>query len=268
MVLLDRFSIFGIKRRVALLLTTALTGLSLAACLSTYVPEAAVIATQQAYSLAQATLDQGRTDMDELSYQATVVGQDMAQAAATQKYILEQTQSASTAAAIALDQAATEQSQSAAATLTAYNVSVTQTAQAQAVLNAQAEQTAQAIATQTAFSLTATPLAALQVERARERIEAERSARWQAYVISPVKAGLWLIAGLLLLVAAVRIFRWLFINSLAPVYRRPSTLKSMRPIRKPRHPHVETSQVEIVGPSEPSIVNWIAEAEKQLRIYP
>jgi hypothetical protein len=206
--------------------------------------------------------------MDELSHQATVVGQDMAQAAATQKHILDQTQSASTAAAIARDQAATEQSQSAAATLYAYNASGTQTAQAQAVLNVQAEQTAQAIATQTAFSLTATPLAALQVERARERIEAERAARWQTYVISPVKTGLWLIAGLLLLVAVVRTFRWLFINLLAPVYWRPIKLLTPRPVSKPRNPHVETPQVEIVGPSEPSIINWITEAEKQLQIHP
>jgi hypothetical protein len=263
---LNGFSIPWIKRRVALLLALALTGLSLIACLGGPIPAAAAIATQQAYSLAQATLDQGRNDLDALSHQATVVSQEMAQAAATQKNILQQTQFASTAEAVALDQAATEQSQSAAATLTAYNVSVTQTAQAQVEQTVQAEQTAQAIATQTAFSLTATPWAALQVDLARAKAEAAQAARWQDYVVTPVKVSLWFVAGLILVFIAVLAYRWIF--DALDLDNRPITLQALRPLRKPRLPRDETAQVEIVGPSEPSVVNWIAEAEKKLRIRP
>jgi cobalamin biosynthesis Mg chelatase CobN len=201
-----------------------------------------------------------------MSNQATVVNLEMAQAAATQKKILEQSQNASTAEAFVLVQAATEQSQSAAATLSAYNVSVAQTAQAQAILDTQSAQTAEANATQTAFSLTATPLAALQADIARAKIEADTAARWQAYVVTPVKIGLWILGSLLLILAAGMAFRWL--TTVIDPVSLPAPLLVLRPLIKPRIKRDENSQVEIVGPSEPSVINWIAEAEKQLRIRP
>ena len=104
--------------------------------------------------------------MMELAYQATAVSLNMAQAAATQQFITEQTQ-------MVWNATATAQSQAATATYSAYILNVTQTAQAQAILDVQATQTAQANATLTAYSLTATPWAALQAEIVRTRNESE-----------------------------------------------------------------------------------------------
>ena len=49
-----------------------------------------------------------------------------------------------------------------------------------------------------------------------------------------------------------------------PHFRQLEQL-ALRPLR--RHPLAgdETPQVEIVGPSEPSVTNWITEAESKLR---
>ena len=252
----------GLTYRVVPLLISTLIGLSLFACVSMPPSESGSLATPQSYSLAQSTLDRGRNELDELSRQGTAVSIEMAQAAATQQAVLEQTRFASNAEAVALDQAATEKSLDDAATQAAYNRLITQTAQAQVILDAQAAQTAQANATGTAFSLTATPLAALQADLARIQAEADQVARWENYVVAPFKAALWLAAGLLLIVGVLLVYRWLM-GAPIPVIQ-PIKQRALKLIKPRRRPNQGTLRVEIVGPSDPSVVNWIAEAEQKL----
>ena len=124
----------------------------------------------------------------------------MAQAAATQQFIIEQTQ-------MVWNATATAQSQAATATYSAYILNVTQTAQAQAILDVQATQTAQANATLTAYSLTATPWAALQADIVRTRNEAERRAWWEEFVVTPLKVILITLVIVLLIVGGVMAYR-------------------------------------------------------------
>ena len=118
---------------------------------------------QAADAAAQATVDYNQRQLMELSIRGTEVSQDMAWAAATQQFIVEQTQ-------LAWNATATAQSQAATATYSTYVLNVTQTAQAQAILDVQTTHTAQAHATQTAYSLTATPFAVLQAEIVEPRM--------------------------------------------------------------------------------------------------
>jgi hypothetical protein len=228
-------------------------------------PESVGLVTPQSYSNAQSTLDRGWNELDEISRQGTAVSIEMAQAAATQQAILEQTRFASNAEAVALDQAATEKSLDDAATQAAYNLSITQTAQAQAILDVQAAQTAQVNATGTAFSLTATPLAALQADLARIQAEADQVARWENYVVAPLKAAFWLAAGLLLIVGVLLAYRWLM-GAPIPVVQviQPIKQRALQLIKPRRRLNDGALRVEIVGPSDPSVVNWIAEAEEKL----
>jgi hypothetical protein len=48
---------------------------------------------------------------------------------------------------------------------------------------------------------------------------------------------------------------------------RPLTQRELRLLEEPRQPLDETPQIEIVGPSEASITNWITEAEQKLRSF-
>ncbi|HUF39636.1 MAG TPA: hypothetical protein VMN57_14020 [Anaerolineales bacterium] len=253
----------GFTYRVVPLLILPLMGLSLFACVSMPAPESSGFATPQSNTHAQSTLDRGRNELDELAHEGTAVSIEMAKAAATQQAIQEETRLASNAEAFAINQAATDQSLAAAATESAYYLIVTQTAQAQAILDAQAAQTAQANATGTAFSLTATPLAALQADLARRQEETDRVARWETYFVAPMKVALWFVAGFLVIGGAFLAYRWLMLSPipvLQPIKQR--ALKLIQPVR-PRK--AGTLRVEIVGPSDPSVVNWIAEAEKELR---
>lgn len=193
--------------------------------------------------------------------------------AATQQFITEQTQ-------MVWNTTATAQSQAVTATYSAYLLNVTQTAQAQAILDIQATQAAQENATQRAYSLTATPGAAIQAG-------IERRALWDEFVITPLKAILITLVVLLLILGGVMAYRRLipvlelrlrtiarrdesplllvdgiFVDSAAD--NRAST-REMRLLKDPQHPGDETLQVEIIAPSEPSIVNWIVEAEMKLR---
>jgi len=216
----------------------------------------------------------------ELAYQATVVSLNMAQAAATQQFITQQTQ-------IAWNTTATAQSQAATATYSAYVLNATQTAQAQAILDVQATHTAQAHATQTAYSLTATPFAALQAHIVRTRNEAERRALWGEFVVTPLKVILLTLVVLLLIVGGVMAYRRLMpvlelrlrtiwrdndsplllvdgtiVDSDASHHRL--TQQELTLLEHPALPGDEMPEVEIVGSSEPSITNWIIEAEQKL----
>jgi hypothetical protein len=201
----------------------------------------------------------------------------------TQQFDTNQTQ-------IAWNAEATAQSQAATATYSAYSLNVTQTAQAQMMLNVQSTQAAQANATQAAYSLTATPWAALQAEIVRTRDEAERRALWGEFVVTPLKVILITLVVLLLIVGGVMAYRRLipilelrlrtiarFNNSPlllvdgmvvdADPLNRPFTQRELHLLEQRQQPLEETTQIEIIGPSEPSITNWIAEAEEKLRSY-
>ncbi len=210
---------------------------------------------QAANAAAQTTMDYYQYQLMELSIQGTEVSQNIARAAATQQFIAEQNQLAWNATTTAQSQAATEYAG--------------QTAQAQAN------------ATQTAYSLTATPLAAIQAG-------IERRAWWQEYVVSPVKVALLILVVLLLIVGGVLAYLRLMpvlelrlrtfshnndrdlllvdgmIVDSDPSQRR-LTQHEMRLLEHPILPGDELPQVEIVGSSEPSIINWINEAEQKLR---
>jgi hypothetical protein len=236
---------------------------------------------QAANAAEQATLDYHQRQMMELAYQATAVSLNMAQAAATQQFIAEQTQMAGNATA-------TAQSQAATATYSTYVLNVTQTAQAQAMLDVQSTQTAQANATQTAYSLTATPWAAFQADIVRTRNVAERRALWGDYVVTPLKVILSTLVVLLLIVGGMLAYRRLMpvlelrLRTISrdndsplllvdgtfvdpdPQNRR-LTQRGSRRLIHPRLPSDSAIQVEIIDSSEPSITNWITEAEQKLR---
>lgn len=228
---------------------------------------------QSANAAAQATLDYNQRQLMELSIKGTEISQNMAQAEATQQFIVEQTQ-------MAWNTTATAESQAATATYSAYILNVTQTAQAQANLNAQATQTAQVNAALASYSLTATPWAAMQVEIDRARNEADRRALWSEFVVTPLTVILFTLVIILLIAGGIIAFRQLMPvlelrmrtisrnddSTYLLVDRRIIDVQGeLNPPKLPSFPSTEMPQVEIIGPSDPSIVNWITEAEQQLR---
>ena len=223
---------------------------------------------QAASAAAQATLDYHQRQLMELAIQGTEISLNMAQAAATQQFITAQTQ-------MVWDATAAAQSQAATATYSAYILNVTQTAQAQAILDVQTTHTAQANATQTAYSLTATPWTALQADIVRTREESERRAWWDEFIVTPLKVILITLVVVLLIVGGVRAYRRLMpvlelrLRTISRGNDSPLLLVDGVIVdHAPSHPRLltdETLPVEVVGPSEPSVINWIAEAEQKLR---
>jgi hypothetical protein len=210
---------------------------------------------QAANAAAQTTLDYNRRQMMELSIQGTQVSQNMAWAAATQQFSSAQTQ-------IALSAASTAQSQ--------------------------ATQTAQAYATQTAYPLTATPWAAIQADILRTQQQNAQRAWWEEFVVFPLKATLLILVVLLLIVGGVMAYRRLMPVlelRLRTISRDPSSPLGLEEgmivdadpdhsrqansvLRQPtlsQIPGDETTQVEIVEPTDPSVAQWISEVEWKLR---
>ena len=244
---------------------------------------------QAANVAAQSTRDHHQRQLMELSIQSTMVSQNMAQAAATQEFIVEQTRTAWNATATAESSAATATAESSAATATysAYVLNATQTAQAQAAMDIHATQTAQANATQTAYPLTATPWAAIQADIARTRDEAARRAIWGEFVVTPVKFILSTLIVLLLIVGGVLAYQRLMpvlelrLRTIAhgdgnggPLLlldgrivdsNHRLTQQGLRLLNPRQLPGDNAVQVEIIDPSEPSVINWITEAEQKLR---
>lgn len=257
---------------------------------------------QAAAIAAQATIDYDQRRMMELSIQATEVSLDMSRAAATQQFIQDQAQLAQNATAAVQSQAATATAESQAATVIAHNqavaatataatyiLRVTETAQAQAILARHAAETAQAQATQTAYPLTATPEAATQAYIVRTREGRERRALWEEFVVTPVKAVLTTLVIVLLIIGGVLAFRRLMPvleyrlrnprgsgnagplslagGSIVDIVPYDRQLKQHEPtlFEHPQLADAELPQVEIIDASEPSIINWVAEAERKLR---
>ena len=237
---------------------------------------------QAANVAAQATLDTYLRQLMELSIRGTEISQEMAWAAATQQFIIEQTQ-------LAWNAISTAQSQAATATYSTYLLIVTQTAQVQAILDLQTTHTAQAYATQTAYSLTATPFAALQAEIVRARNESDRRALWGEFVVTPLTVILITLVIVLLIMGGVLAYRrfmpvlelrlrtiitrsnessMLLVDGMIvdpdPLHHQlgQQELILLNPAQLPSD---DTPLVEIIGPSEPSITNWITEAEQKLR---
>jgi hypothetical protein len=223
---------------------------------------------QAAKAAAQTTLEYNQRQLMELSIRATEISQDMARAAATQQFIAVQTQ-------MAWNATATAQSQAATATYAAYIFNFTQTAQVQAMLDVQASYTAQAYATQTAYSLTATPWAALQADILRTQNESDRRAWWREFVVTPLTVTLLTLVILLLIVGGVIAYRRLLPalelrlrtitrDNVNPPYLVEGTMVDASPSQQ-QLASGGTPQIEIVGPFEPSVTNWITEAEQELR---
>lgn len=228
---------------------------------------------QAANAQAQTTLDYNQRRLLELSIQGTEISQNMERAAATQRFIAAQTQSA-------WDASSTAQSQALTVEYAAYERQVTQTAQAQAALDVQSTQTAQTYATLSAYMLSATPRAVMQADVNRRQNTADRRDWWEAYIYTP----LIVLLVVLLIVGGVLAFRRLMpvvelrLRSLSSNENEPGLMLdgviidaelSGRQLPQPgnpeRHAEDETPQIEIIGPAEPSIANWIIEAEQQLR---
>jgi hypothetical protein len=223
---------------------------------------------QAANAAAQATLNYNERQLLELSIRETEVSQNMAWALATQQYIAEQTQAVWNAAA-------TAQNQAAEATYAAYALNVTQTVQAQANLAIQANLTAQANATQAAYSLTATPLAMMQADVTRFRNETLRRAWWEEFIVTPVKLALIILIVFLFLVGVIMTYRLLMpvlmfrmsglaSNAASPLLLLDGNFVDIVPT-PPQLPKIKPPQVDIVDSTEPSVVNWITEAELKLR---
>ncbi len=265
------------KLKIAPLVAAAFSGLALLGCSPYVEPVAMPIQAPQLYADAQSTLDSGENQLenlsdqaDALSDQANVVGQEMDDAAATQQSITVQNQAALVAEA-------TSQSEAATAAFLSDLLNATQTAQAQAELAL----ISQTNATQQAFSLTATTGAALMAAAAQKQDEAEQKARWTTFVVNPVKAAL-LILLVVLVVVVGGMFAWRLFQALEihpPADHEHTLLRVdgviVQPAAAPIKQRVlrllntsqspETPRVEILSPTEPSIINWITEAEQKLR---
>jgi hypothetical protein len=237
-------------------------------------------ATVQSQDATAAAQNQGATATSQ-SQDATAIAQNQGATATSQSQ---------DATAIAQNQAATAtaQSQDATATDSAYIRNVTQTVQAQVVLDVQGTHTALMNATLAAYSLTATPWAAIQADIVRTRNESNRRAWWREFVATPLKAILFTLLVLLLIVGGVMVYRQLMPvlelrlrtisrNNDSPLLlmegiivdhkppKRPLKHWVLRQPNLPQFPSYETLQVEIIDPLDPSVAIWITEAEQKLR---
>jgi hypothetical protein len=231
---------------------------------------------QAANAAAQSTLDYNQRRLMELSIRGTEVSQNMAWAAATQEFIAEQTQ-------VVWNATGTAQSQAATATYSAYSFYVSQTAQAHSEWMLMTTQIAQVNETQAAQSLTATPLAAIQSEITRARNESDRRALWGEFVVTPLIVILTTLVVLLLIAGGVLAYQRLMPVlelRLRTISRYNDSLlllddgiivdldarqQGLSYLKNDRFSMDNTPRIEIVDPDEPSVTNWVTEAEQKLR---
>ncbi len=225
---------------------------------------------QAVHAAAQTTSDYNQRRLLELSIQGTEVSQNVAQAEATQRFFADQTQAI-------WDATASAQSKAATATYDAYNLLVTQTAQSQALLDVQSTQVAQSSADQRVYELTATPWAAAQAKIVQNQNESARQSWWEDFILNPLKLILFTMI-ILLIIAGGVIAYWrlmplleLRMRTLALTNDNPVVLLDATSTNSTPHPAQYqlpgeiNPLVEIVGPTEPSIINWVTEAEQKLR---
>jgi len=235
-------------------------------------------AANAAAELTQEFIQRQKLDLD---YQATIVSRNITQAAATQQFILQQTQ-------IAVDATAVAQNNAATAAQSAYLVSVSGTAQAQAILDARIMQTNQAVAAMTAYPMTATPFAMTQAALLMQQYDREQQS-FKDRVVAPLLPFLVILVLFLFILLATLFFlriipmpwsRRLRIaagngHSL-PVTTVDGVLADRDPgfdssitydLPSPNPPGLSGQKivyVEIVDPSEPPVAHWIAEVEQQM----
>jgi len=235
-------------------------------------------AANAAAQLTQEFIQRQKLDLD---YQATIVSRNITQAAATQQFILRQTQ-------IAMDATAVAQSNAATAAQSAYLVSVSQTAQVQAILDARVAQTVQAVAALTAYPMTATPFAMTQAALLMQQYDREQQS-FMDRIVAPLLPFLVILVFFLFILLAILIYRriipipWSRRLRIAagndhslPVTTVDGVLADRDPgfdssisyeLTSPTPPGLsgqKTVYVEIIDPSEPPVAHWIAEVEQQL----
>ena len=235
-------------------------------------------AANAAAQLTQEFIQRQKLDLD---YQATIVSRNITQAAATQQFILRQTQ-------IAMDATAIAQSNAATAAQSAYLVSVSQTAQVQAILDARVAQTDQAVAALTAYPMTATPFAMTQAALLMQQYDREQQS-FKERIVAPLLPFLVILVFFLFILLAILAYRriipipWSRRFRIAagndhslPVTTVDGVLADRDPgfdssisydLPSPNPPGLsgqKTVYVEIIDPSEPPVAHWIAEVEQQL----
>lgn len=153
---------------------------------------------QAANAAAQLTQEFIQRQKQDLDYQATMVSRNITQAAATVQIIMQQTQ-------IAMDTTVVAQSNAATATQSAYLVSVSQTAQAQARLNTLVAQTDQAVAAMTAYPMTATPFAMTQAALLMQQYDREQQS-FADRVVAPLLPFLVILVLFLFILLALLVY--------------------------------------------------------------
>ncbi|HWQ04844.1 MAG TPA: hypothetical protein VN452_05775 [Longilinea sp.] len=236
---------------------------------------------QSANDSALSTQDFNRRQKMDLDYQSTIISMNITQAAATQQSLLEQTNLAMQATAVAQSIAAT-------ASQSAYLVIVNQTEQAQAILDTQIAQTNQAVIALTAYPLTATPFAITQAALLVEQHQRDRQS-FIDHVITPSIPILASIVLVLFIIVAVMIDRRALLSELPRRFRiarfknGPSPLtvidgvivdhdprldqinsSELIPANPPRLQSENSVHVEIVDATKPPVDQWIADVERQL----
>ncbi|HWR64571.1 MAG TPA: hypothetical protein VN364_00485 [Bellilinea sp.] len=248
-----------------------------------------IMATQNKQNMDQAedaaalsTLEYEQRRKLELDFQSTLVSQNIAMAAATQEFFVQQT-------AVAMQAIAEVESHAATITQLAIQANATQTAQAQLVLDARVQQTAQAVAALTAYPLTATPLAATEAALLLQQYDREQQAFLDRLVVPllPYAAAIILLLFIGLVVIAnrrtARPIPWLYrlregrgrgqiqpTRIIEGVEVNPDRLEN-EPFQSeqilPNSPHLpdeNPAKIEIVNATEIPIAHWVYEVESRL----
>ncbi len=231
---------------------------------------------------AQSTLEYEQRQKLELDFQSTLVSQNIAKAAATQEFFVQQTGVAMQATAVAESHAAT-------ITQLAIQANATQTAQVQMILDARVQQTAQAVAALTAYPLTATPLAATEAALLLQQYDREQQAFLDRVVIPllPYAAAIIILLFIGLVIIAnrrtARPIPWLYrlregrgrgqvqpARIIEAVEVNPNPLEN-EPfqseqilITSPHVPDENPAKIEIVNATEIPIAHWVNEVERRL----
>jgi hypothetical protein len=197
-----RISDMTALKKQFLIITVAIGFLFLAACAPVSSPSQpyAQITLQppagnDPYSAAQATLSAGQVEAQSLSLQSTMVALNLIQAAATEGYLVRQTEYADKATAAAFSYQATQDQQR-------YEIGLTQTASLAQTQSAKATETAHAYQTATAWPQTATPMAATQQVIIARAEAAQRRAQWEQILI-PLQVIALALLGLCVLILLI-----------------------------------------------------------------
>jgi hypothetical protein len=167
--------------------------------LSRKATEVSLNLNQAADAAARSTQDYNERRKMELDFESTIISKNMAEAAATQEIFLRRTQ-------LAGDATTAAQSSAATATQAAYVESLNIAVQAQVLLDIQSRQTAQAVAAMTTYPLTATPMAGTQAVLLAQQYNREEQSFVDRFV-NPWTPILAVIVLILFIIAVILAFR-------------------------------------------------------------